>query len=170
MKIAIILSIIGLFTYLGFSIGHKIAHKQEIAKRLETIPEFHFKTLLNKEFNRTHLKQNTATIFIYFNTECDYCIHEAESILENLELFEDVYLLFVSNESISDIKAFAELHQLLNQKNIAFLYDHTDTFSSGFDANSIPFILIYNKDGILLKKHKGQLKPQTIANVLNENE
>jgi hypothetical protein len=55
-------------------------------------------------------------------------------------------------------------------QNVTFLYDNFDTFSSRFDANSIPYILIYNKKQKLIKKHKGQLNANGILRALQEND
>ncbi len=74
--------------------------------------------------------------------------------------------IFVSTEPIEIIKQFAEQYNLNNQPNITFLYDNLDTFSSRFDANSIPYILIYNKNQKLIKKHKGQLNAKGILRAL----
>ncbi len=72
-----------------------------------------------------------------------------------------------STEDIETIKAFAETYNLLTQQNITFLHDSTYTFSNRFDANSIPYILIYNKSQELVKKHKGQLNPDAILKLIN---
>jgi thiol-disulfide isomerase/thioredoxin len=148
---AIILLII--FTFLGYlvySVIAKIEHKSKVAKTLQTIPNFSFKTLQNTDYTNANLKPHTSTVFIYFNSECDFCQHEAQSISEHIETIE----------------AFAETYNLLTQQNITFLHDSTYTFSNRFDANSIPYILIYNKNQELVKKHKGQLNPDTILKAL----
>jgi peroxiredoxin len=164
---AIILLII--FTFLGYlvySVIAKIEHKSKVAKTLQTIPNFSFKTLQNTDYTNANLKPHTSTVFIYFNSECDFCQHEAQSISEHIEQFKNVHLLFVSTEDIETIEAFAETYNLLTQQNITFLHDSTYTFSNRFDANSIPYILIYNKNQELVKKHKGQLNPDTILKAL----
>lgn len=166
LKIIVPILVVSLLMYLGYSIITKMQHKDEVAKTLQTIPGFSFKTLENNTFTNKDLKPNTATVFIYFNSECDFCQHEAQSISDNLEQFKDMQLLFVSTEDIETIKAFAKTYNLINLQNITFLYDSTHTFSNRFDANSIPFILIYNKTQDLVKKHKGQLKPEAILKAL----
>tara|TARA_R110001606_G_scaffold365277_2_gene520055 strand:+ start:315 stop:599 length:285 start_codon:yes stop_codon:yes gene_type:complete len=85
---------------------------------------------------------------------------------KNILQFKDVQLLFVSTEPIEIIKAFANNYNLLNQPKITFLHDYTRTFSTRFDANSIPFLLVYNKKQVLIKKHKGQLKAEAIFKLL----
>lgn len=171
-KLKIIIPIIALclLGYLVYSIITKLENKSDVAKTLQTIPKFHFKTLDNNDFENKDLSSNNPIIFIYFNTECDFCHHEAQSISENIILFKEIELLFVSTQEPEIIKQFAIKHNLLNQPNITFLNDKTHLFADRFDANSIPFLLIYDRDQNLIKKHKGQLKPEAILKLLNPSQ
>jgi peroxiredoxin len=168
--IIIIISIIGLLGYLGYNIITKAKEKNDTAKKIQTIPNFELKTLENVSFSNANLKQNIPTIFIYFNTECDYCHHEAKSISQSLNKFKDVQFIFVSTENIEIIKQFSEKYNLNNHNKTTFLYDSNYSFSSKFNANSIPYILIYNKKQELIKKHNGQLNANGILRVLKQND
>ena len=168
--IIVLISVLGLLSYLGFNVISKVKEKNQIAKQLEIIPEFEFLTLAQQQFNKADLRPNTNTIFIYFNSDCDFCQHEAKSISDNLESFKNVQFIFVSSEPISTIIGFSEQHNMNKHQNVTFLYDNLDTFSSRFDANSIPYILIYNKKQKLIKKHKGQLNANGILRALQEND
>lgn len=166
--IIVIIVFVSLISYLGNNIITIAKKKNAIAKQLQTIQKFELKTLNNVSFSNTNLKQNTSTIFIYFNSDCDFCHHEAESISQNLDKFKNVQFIFVSFEETESIKKFAELYKLNNQENIIFLEDTKGDFSIQFNANSIPYILIYNQKNKLIKKHKGQLNANGILRVLNE--
>ncbi|WP_159948207.1 TlpA family protein disulfide reductase [Polaribacter septentrionalilitoris] len=165
-----IIVIVSLLSYFGYNIITKAKEKNEIAKQLQTIPKFELKTLENFTFTNSDLKQNTSTIFIYFNSDCDFCHHEAKSISQNLNKFKNVQFVFVSFEQTEAIKKFAELHKLNNQENIIFLEDKKGDFSIQFNANSIPYILIYNQKNELVKKHKGQLNANGILRALYQND
>jgi len=164
------ISVLGLLSYLGYNVITKAKEKNQIAKQLEVIPEFKFLTLEQQPFTKVNLKSNTKTTFIYFNSECDFCQHEAQSISDNLDSFKNVQFIFVSTEPIETIKQFSEQYNLNNQQNITFLYDNLDTFSSQFDANSIPYLLIYNQKQKLIKKHNGQLNAKGILRALQQND
>ncbi|QTD38009.1 redoxin domain-containing protein [Polaribacter batillariae] len=166
----IILSIISLISYLGYNVISKAKEKSQIAKQIQTIPKFELQTLNSTSFSNTDLKQNTSTIFIYFNSDCDFCHHEAKSVSQNLKNFKNVQFIFVSFEETEAIKKFVELYKLDNQENIIFLEDKKGVFSTTFNANSIPYILIYDKNNNLIKKHKGQLNANGILRVLNQND
>jgi peroxiredoxin len=166
LKTLILLAVVLLLFYLGYGVVSKINNKSNVELALQQIPEFSFNTLQNTMFSKVNLKLKKATIFIYFNSECDYCQHEAQSISASISKFQDVQLLFVSTEAIDTIKNFAKTYNLLHQPNITFLNDTTDTFSSRFDATSIPYVLIYDAQQQLVKKHKGQLKAEAILELL----
>ena len=158
----------GLLAFLGYKIVTKTKHKNEIAKTLQTIPDFSFTDLNRAVFTKDSLKPHTATVFIYFNSECDYCRHEAQSIKENIGQFVNTQLLFVSPEPVEKIRAFAEIHELSAYNNIRFLRDKDHTFPAGFGAATIPYLLIYDKDRQLIKRHQGQLKAATILKIVQQ--
>lgn len=167
IKIGVIAIFIGLLSFLLYNVVTKSIRKKEIAKTLQTIPVFSFTTLNNTSFTNKDLKSNAPVIFIYFNTDCDFCQHEAKSIEEKITDFSNIQLLFVSTEPIDSIRTFAEKYKLLNYDQVNFLQDRNYIFSTQFDANSIPYSLIYDKNQHLKKKHKGQLKAETILKELN---
>lgn len=166
----IIIAIVSLLFYLGYNVVTKAKGKNEIAKQIQTIPQFKLQTLDSIPFSNTNLKSNLSTIFIYFNSECDFCQHEAKSISENLNTFKSVQFIFVSTEDIASIKQFSKVYKLNNKPNITFLYDSFNNFSSQFDASFIPYILIYDNNQKLIKTHKGQLNANGILRALNQNE
>lgn len=114
-KIIIPILVLSLLGYLVYNVISKMQYKSEVAKTLQTIPEFSFKTLENEEFTNTDLKPNTATVFIYFNSECDFCQHEAKNISENIDQFKNIQFLFVSTEDIGTIKTFAKTYNLISR-------------------------------------------------------
>lgn len=166
----VIISVLSLLTYLGFNVISKAKEKNQMAKQLEIIQEFKFLTLEQQPFTKANLKPNKYSIFIYFNSECDFCQHEAQSISDNLDSFKNVQFIFTSIEPIETIKQFSEQYHLNNKQNITFLHDNLDTFSSRFDANSIPYLLIYDQNQKLIKKHKGQLNANGILRALQQND
>lgn len=169
-KKILIVIIVSLIAYLSYNIITKAKEKNEIAKKIQTIPNFELQTLDSISFTNSNLKPNLSNIFIYFNSDCDFCHHEAKSVSQNLNKFKKVQFIFVSFEETEAIKKFSELYKLDNQENIIFLEDKKGVFSTTFNANSIPYILIYDKNNNLIKKHKGQLNANGILRVLNQND
>ncbi len=167
LKPIIVVVFISILVFLGYSITKKINYKAEVAERIKTIPKFLFYTLDNEVFTNENLSNNGYKLFVYFNSECDYCQSEAKQIKDNLSNFVNTQIIFVSFEPINDIKIFAEKYQLLENENVIFLNDKNSEFSELFDANKIPFILLYSKENQLIKKYKGAVKIENILKQIN---
>lgn len=167
IKMILSLLFISAFLFLGYSVINKIVYKNEVKKNIKTIPEFSYQNIKEGIFTNQNLKAETPTIFIYFNTECEYCNEEAQMIHENLKTFENVQIIFISFENIKQIKNFAQNHQLINHDNVHFLHDSKNTFASTFDINSLPCLLLYDKKQNLIEKVKGQTKPEILIKKLN---
>ncbi len=166
LKIIIAIILITIIGFLGYSISTKINHKNEVAERIQTIPKFLFKTLSGEQFNQNDVNAILPKLFIYFNSDCDFCHAEAKQIQEQLEKLKKVQIVFISFENVKGIKAFAEKYNFTNKENIIFLEDKKLEFSEIFDANSIPFMLLYSKDNQLIKKFKGATKIENILSRL----
>lgn len=166
-KPIIILLFISILCFLGYKITCKINHKNEVAQNIKSIPVFSYQNINGKNFTNQSLKKETAVIFIYFNTECDYCINEAQMIKENITQFKDLQLVFVSFENLELIKKFAQKHQLTTYDNVYFLSDNKVSFSTTFDSQSMPSMILYNKKHQLIEKIKGQTKASTLLKKIN---
>jgi len=163
LKTAIVVLGLGLLCFLGNKVVAKINYKSKITQTLKTIPEFSFETINGESFTQNDINTDMATVFIYFNSECEFCQYEATSIKENIDQFTNIQLIFVSFETKEAIQIFINQYKLNNYDNITFLSDPRGDFSERFDATTIPYVLIYDRDQKLVKKHKGQL---SINNIL----
>jgi peroxiredoxin len=157
---------ISLFAYFGFQIYSKIKHKKEVAENIKTIPKFDYQNVNGAIFTNENLKKDTPTLFIYFNTECEFCNEETKMISENIQKFNDLQLVFISFEKPELINAFANKYQLNTNDNIHFLSDTKISFVTTFDVNSLPCLVLYDKDQKLIEKIKGQTKVETLINKL----
>lgn len=166
IKTALILIVCSLIIYLGSLVIFEIKKKNQLNSKIKSIPSFTFTTLEHKDFTRDNLRKNTNTIFIYFNSECDYCKDEAILISNRKNDLNNCQIIFVSSESIDKIEDFSTRYNLDNSESIVFLQDKEDVFYKKFNANSIPYILIYNTKGSLLKAHKGQLNFKYLENII----
>ncbi len=169
LKYSVVSLFVLLLCFMTYKIFNKIQYKTEVAQALSNIPEFSFETIDGDLLTNESLAKNKSTVFIYFNSECDYCKHEALSIQNNIEKFNNSQLIFISSETRKTIKDFALQYKLDTYDNVYFLFDLQDDFSNRFDATAIPYVLIYNKNQQLIKRHKGQLKVETILQLLETN-
>ena len=161
-KIVIPILVISLLAFMGYKVVSKINHKKQVAENIKKMPAFSYVTLENKVFTQESLVQSTPTLFIYFNSECDFCNHEAEMVQQNIEQLKDIQVVFISYEPIEKIKQFATKFKLLNYDNIYFLSDSKITFATTFDVKSMPCLVLYDKENNLIEKIKGQVKIETV--------
>ncbi len=168
LKVIIPIVIIGLLGFMTYKVITKINHKREVAEHIKTIPPFSYSTINGKIFTHEDLKDNTPTLFLYFNSECEHCQSEASQIQENITNFKNVQLVFVSFEEQNKIIAFAKKYKLNSYDNITFLLDKQVSFSTTFDVNSLPTMILYNKNKELIEKIKGQTKVETILKKLKQ--
>jgi len=166
LKLTIAIVLISIIGYLGYSITAKLNYKKEVAERIQNIPAFSFKTLAGNLFTNTNLDSNKPKLFVYFNSECEFCQAEAKGIQKHLDSLKNIQLLFISFETADKIEAFAKNYKLLNKENIVFLEDKNMAFAPLFDAKGIPFMLLYGKDNKLIQKFRGVTKVEKIIALL----
>ena len=160
----ILLTLLFLFglCFLGYKIVAKIQYKKQVAKNIKIIPKFDYQNIKGGAFDNSNLVANTPTIFVYFNSDCEFCNEEAAMIHVNIDKFNTSQLIFVSFEKPNAIVAFAKKHNLINRDNIHFLSDSKVTFATTFDVKSLPCLVLYDKNQQLIEKIKGQTKVETI--------
>lgn len=162
ISISIIAFCIG---FLSYKIKSKFNHKKEVAERIQKIPDFSFYQLNGEVFTERNLP-NKPIIFVYFNSNCEYCQSEATKIQQRIADFKQTQLIFISFEEADSIKQFAAKYKLDDQENIIFLEDRKGQFSYIFDVNSIPYIVVYDTNQKFLQKFKGATKIDNILEVL----
>jgi len=168
IKTVFLITFSGILLFLGSQIVSKIKHKNEITQNIKSIPKFSYHDINGVVFNNKNLKETTSTIFIYFNTECNFCDEEAKMIKENINQFKNVQFVFVSSEKPEVIKKFAQQHQLLAYDTVYFLCDSNNTFAATFDVNALPCLVLYDKNNTLIEKIKGQTKVETLIKKINK--
>lgn len=164
--IFVLLAISSLLLFLGYNIVTKTKKIKEIVTNTQTLPDFELLTLDNKKFTQSDVDENQPIVFVYFNSECDYCEYEAESIYNNLDALQKIQFLFVSTEPLEIIREFSKIHKLNNQPKITFLHDSTDILYHRFGASSFPYLLIYDGSQNLVLRHKGLLNVESILESL----
>lgn len=166
LKIVIPILLLGAIFFMGYKVITKINHKAAVAEHIKTIPAFSYKTIEGKSFSNHDLKDDKPTVFLYFNSECEHCQSEAEQIRDNVEKFSKAQLVFISFEEPKKMTAFATKYKLIGYDNISFLSDSKASFATTFDVNSLPTVVIYDKNKKLVAKIKGEVKIEKVISLL----
>jgi len=166
IKPFILLFIISLLSFLGYKITDKINHKKEVSERIQLLPNFSYNTLKGAVVTQNSLNKKFNTVFINFNTECDYCKHEASQINDHFASFKNTQFVFVSNQNVNTIKEFANTYNLLQHDAIYFALDTKNDFSTTFDTHSFPYAALYNPNKQLIKTFKGAVTAKTLLKAL----
>jgi len=167
VKIGVGAIIFALTGFMGYKVVSIINKKMQLFENILHIPKFTYKDIKGMGFTNLNLKPTTPIIFVYFNSECDFCQHEALMIKHNIDKLTNSQIIFISSEPQEKIIAFAQNFGLINFSNIIFLIDDKHTFNLTFDVSSLPCIILYNKDQFLIEKIKGQIKIEYILKKLN---
>ena len=104
-------------------------------------------------------------VFVLFQPDCDHCQHEAVSIEQRLEDFNNYTLYFISSAPTEDIVAFAENFGLNQKSNVKFAWTATQGVLDNYGPIQTPSIYIYS-DGRLKKYFNGQTDIETILSAL----
>lgn len=167
-KLAFILLVIVLAAigFLGYSIYDRLKEKQAIAERIASLPEFSAVTLNGEMIQTPGAARGAPLILTYFNTSCEFCRAEIQSIQRHKGLREKSTVYLVSDESTSVLKHFAEDAELDSLRNILVLQDSDQQVKRIFGIAGVPSTFVYGVDGTLLQSFKGETKAEVLYDEL----
>jgi thiol-disulfide isomerase/thioredoxin len=155
-------SFLGYFGYTGFK---RQALNNEVEKNMQWVPNYSFYDLDGGKYSNGLVKGNPM-VFIYFHPECEHCQYEAEQLLLKRDSFKGVQLVMVSPAPIDAVKQFFSSYHLTEIENLDVLWDKENKFESYFGESIFPTVIIYDNQGKLRKKYKGEVSIETIIQQL----
>jgi peroxiredoxin len=153
--------------YAGYRMIKISEDKKVQSQRIARIPAFRLKTLHGADFTNTDLAQDKPVVFLYFNSDCDFCQAETEEIIRNIAKFDRTQLIYVSFEPADKIALFQKKYHLDKYDNVTFLKDSKYEFSKLFGVSTLPSSLVYGKDGTLLCRNNGVVKVDYLLKAIN---
>lgn len=157
--------LIAFLTIALYKIYTTVSNKNKIENNISALPNFTFYNFQQKIFTKDSLSRNKPILFIYFNTDCEHCQYEASEIVKNINAFTNTNVLFISNQSFSEINSFDSIYHLSQYRFIKLLKDSTNGFYKTFGTSVVPSVLLYNNKGELLNSYKGEV---SIAKVIDQ--
>lgn len=153
--------IFGLLLLIGLGLKDAKRKSTRVTNIIQTLPSFDYISVsTGKPVNKPGDK---ATVLNYFNTNCQYCQYEIKDFLENLSLFQDVRILFFSDQHLDTLYNFTKYLGIDTVSNIDVCQiDYLD-FAEKFGDVIPPTTFIYDSNNVLIHVHKGQIRVPIIA-------
>lgn len=169
-RLIIILSCIMVATALLSVTMLAIRKNQEKEKQKEMtahLPVFNKRNIKGNIIDNNQLKENTPSVFIAFNPECEHCQYEAKSINAKQHELQNINIVLFTSASDSLTKVFSKTYGLDTLKNVCVISDITGAMERQFDVKAIPTVFIYNAQNQLVKRFNGETKIEAILKYAN---
>jgi hypothetical protein len=99
----------------------------------------------------------TDVVFVYFNSECEFCQWEIAEIEKNMEFFQNCQLLLASFEPRDSALKFLDRHNLSK-----YYLDVDPSLLTETITGGVPQVFVY-KDDDLAKHYAGEVKIDAIV-------
>jgi len=150
-------SIIGIFLLLLASLTscHHATENKALAG-IKKLPRFKILSIDSATcLSSENIPAGKASVFFYFDPECEHCQKETDSIIKNKEKLKNVQFYFLSNSTAREVSNFYNYYGLASLKNVFVGMDYEYSFFNVFLPPSIPYMAIYNSDKRLSKVYYG---------------
>ncbi len=117
------------------------------------LPDFSFQKLNGEIYSKANLKSGLATIFMFYDPDCDHCQMQAQWMSSSGPSFKNIQLIWVSTADNDMITDFYKKYFSSFTGNVQFLKDGKFKFDSYFGYSVSPTILVYGSDGNLIKHY-----------------
>jgi thiol-disulfide isomerase/thioredoxin len=135
-------------------------------QRFPTVPPFKLLKIDSSSFfTKNDLKKNKPVLIILFNPDCEYCKHETEEIIKNIDRFKNVQIIMSTNMPLSMMKDFYEKYDLEKFENITVGRDFQYILPSFYKIKFMPYLAMYDKKGNLLTTFQGSMKIEDLVSV-----
>lgn len=164
LKFGFISIILSASVYLVYNINTTIKDKEDLAIHLQSIPSFNLKNLKGAYIKDRDLK-GKKSIIIYYGIDCSFCESEAVQLQNNKEKIAEYNVLMVSQNTLEEQSEFRDRFDL-KEENFHFAYDEDQSFLNSYGIAGTPTILLYDQNGMLLKKLTGSASMDIILKYL----
>jgi thiol-disulfide isomerase/thioredoxin len=132
-------------------------------KPMPTIDLISFDSLTH--YNTTNSEPGKPTILFAFRPGCPYCRAQTRAIVSNIEALKDIniYMICVSESPL--FKNYYEKYELNKYSNIKAGIDYNETFVNYFNASTVPYLAIYDKNKKLKQVLQGKNYVSTLKDI-----
>jgi peroxiredoxin len=156
--------------YLGFSFQKKEQQKTLVQSQIQTVPDFAIPDLAGTPVNLKEIVANSPSLLIYFNSTCEICQLELNSIAKRIAEFDSYRLIFVTVQPPEEVADFIKELGISNRESVHFLIDAEMKVAGHFGVKGVPALFIYDSKGRLLVNYTGPVKVGLILEQLQNGE
>jgi peroxiredoxin len=157
--------------YLGFFFQQKEAKKELIQAQIIRLPDLDLPDLDGQSVNLKALVGNKSTLLVYFNSTCEICQLELNSIANRIVEFDPHALVFVTVQPVEEVKEFIQELGISDRESVHFLIDSEMEVAGYYGVKGVPALFIYDSAGSLVADYTGPVKVDLLLEQLtNQNE
>jgi len=125
------------------------------------MPEMAFRTVSGESVLRPD--SGRYSIVLWFHSECAYCLSEFDSLEREIGLFGSTRLyLLTSEESLFRSRIPGAWPKLSRATNVTWGILGRSNFRDAFGTSVTPALFVFEPDGTLIKKFRGQVAPRAL--------
>jgi len=128
-------------------------------------PDFKFMDTDSASVTVGDINPGRALMLVYFRSDCDHCRHMAQ-VMKELGPGYPADIWMVSAEDMDMIRLFEEMTGLYDIDNLRTMRDYTFNMHTWFDFKSLPFIVLFDKNGKQVKQFENLPQPGTVDSLL----
>ena len=120
----------------------------------ERVPPFQMILHTGKLFRAQNLPMGKHIIIVYFSPECEECHEFTTELLKRIDDFQNASIAMITYMPVEKVKPYVADNKLDKYPNIYVGTEGNTLFVANYyNIRQFPFVALYNKNGILLKKY-----------------
>lgn len=143
--------------------SHRPTDPVELREKAGRLPALRLKELDGSAFA---LSTGKPLLLVYFNSTCDHCQRQINSLIAKRDLFSQASIVLMSSQTVEALRDFTRTIQLPTSSDLHIVRCEQDELSEKFGLLALPQIFIYDKAGNLVEIFAGETSPETLATTL----
>lgn len=153
---------------LAYSIYSELQHKQAVQDFLYTLPAFQCTALDSTETGTNYIQTGQTAVLLFFSPDCEYCQAQAKAIGAQLSVFKNIQFLWISDDTMAAVRAFAEHYGINRTANSKVVTAPYGQIKAVFGIRKLPAVLIYDEQHRLIRQFSGETKWEAILQAIND--
>lgn len=128
-----------------------------------------FQSLDNVIVTNRDIPKDKPFMIIFFDPTCGHCQQMGKQLAKRIGTYPDITIWLVSNYQDSTIENYFYSMSLFPAYKLTVLRDYTMQMEKWFNFDAVPLMLLYTKDGKLLKDFDALPTTSQLNEILSDN-